>query len=198
MKANRCIERDTIYAGVLNDAELQIDDFWVLDDAFQEGMSIRAMIYCVNDNDGSLNSIQLQMWKDDPRDKIDLRRFGKVRFDMHNSGGTCKKWTLDEGDSIKYIRAEFNDDEYKITKLYFMTRDKKRRIIGSGNGRNTYFNFDMFSPFIGFHGYQSRYTGDILTMGIYRDVCSIKPAYVPMGFEGMNEPTEDHIMGELQ
>ena len=34
MKANRCIERDTIYAGVLNDAELQIDDFWVLGDAF--------------------------------------------------------------------------------------------------------------------------------------------------------------------
>ena len=154
MTEEPCIEKDNVVAGWVTDSEQPVDDYWVLKQKYYEGVSVRAIVYCTADRyDGSLNSIQLYLWKDNEEEKIKLRRFGRVRLDLENDGGTCKIWNLDEGDTMKYIRVEYDEDEQRIIKLYFMTVGGKRRIIGSGNGRNTYFDFDMFSPFIGFHGY---------------------------------------------
>ena len=71
-------------------------------------------------------------------------------------------------------------------------------MFGQGEGRSSYFHFNMFKPFIGFHGQQNRYTGQMLTLGVYRDLCTVAPAQLPLGFNSFDEPNVDEVKGESQ
>lgn len=198
---NQCLEKDTRESGNSQSTNrLYIDDISILDSKFYAGLQIKAIQYCIDKRmpENSLRSFQLELWEEDAREKIQLRRYGKPKFDFDGEGGTCYRWILKRDDTIQYIRLVYHSEEGYLKKIFFRTESGDMRVIGDGEGYNQYFEFNMFKPFIGFYGSQDRYTSDIIGVGVYRDICTIAPASLPIGFGTFNDQEIDQLSGGTQ
>ena len=91
-----------------------VDDGEILRHAWQTGMSLKRVNYCLADNETFL-ALQLVIG-DDEGNTVDLHRHGG-----NAQGRECKSWKLNEGDYIREIAYTYNSWIGNVNEIYFKT-----------------------------------------------------------------------------
>ena len=87
------------------------------------------------------------------------------------TGGSCRRWKLNDSDYITRIEYTYHQDEGYVTGVKFLTKLGQLRTIGrESSGRRVSYNYNEEKKFLGFMSYEVN--DKTYAIGAYDSVCN--------------------------
>ena len=92
-------------------------------------------------------------------------------FKHGGTGGTCRRWTLNDHDYINQIEYSYNRTYGYVTGVKFLTELGQLRTIGqSTRGRKVTYSYNQEKKFLGFMSYEV--ADKTYAFGAYDSICN--------------------------